>query len=86
MCHVINNAIMIRTQIQLTKSQAVALKRLAASKNVSIAQLIRRSIDQTLGTTHSVSLDERRKRALGVIGTFSSGQGNFTQWHDDLID
>ncbi len=76
---------MIRTQIQLTESQALALKHLAASENVSIAELIRRSIDHTLATTHTVSLDDRRKRALGVIGVFASGQPDIAQRHDDLL-
>ena len=76
---------MMRTQIQLTESQASALKRLAASENVSIAELIRRSIDQTLGATHPISLDDRRKRALGVIGAFASGQHDIAQRHDDLL-
>ena len=86
MCkHVIINVIMMRTQIQLTESQALALKRLAANENVSIAELIRRSIDQTLRATHIVSRDDRRKRALGVIGAFTSGQRDIAQCHDDLL-
>ncbi len=76
---------MLRTQIQLTESQAAALKQLAASANTSIAEVIRRSIDQMIGATHTVSLDDRRKRALGVIGAFASGQHDIAQHHDDLL-
>ena len=36
---------MVRTQIQLSERQAAALKKLAATKHVSIAELIRRAVD-----------------------------------------
>lgn len=36
---------MIRTQIQLTEEQARALKALAAARHVSVAELIRQSVD-----------------------------------------
>ncbi len=39
---------MIRTQIQLTEAQAKALKELSRRENVSIARLIRQSLDQFL--------------------------------------
>jgi hypothetical protein len=76
---------MMRTQIQLTKAQAAALKRLAATENVSIAELIRRSIDHTLDTARTISLADRRRRALGIIGAFASGQRDLAQRHDDAL-
>ena len=76
---------MVRTQIQLTEMQASALKRLAVRENMSIAELIRRSIDQTLAATHTASQTDRRIRALGVIGAFSSGQPDIARQHDDHL-
>jgi Arc/MetJ-type ribon-helix-helix transcriptional regulator len=37
---------MIRTQIQLTEEQAAKLKRLAAARDVSMAEVIREAVDR----------------------------------------
>ena len=36
---------MVRTQIQLTKQQSATLRKLAASRGVSAAELIRQGVD-----------------------------------------
>ena len=36
---------MIRTQVQLTEEQARALRNLASARQVSVAELIRQSVD-----------------------------------------
>lgn len=36
---------MVRTQVQLTAEQVRALRRMAAREGVSVAELIRRSVD-----------------------------------------
>ena len=41
---------MVRTQIQLSEKQAKALKKLAARRNVSVAELIRQAVDVQLHT------------------------------------
>ena len=55
---------MVRTQIQLTEKQARALKELAASRHVSVAELIRQSIDSTLSSSLEKSRKEQWRRAL----------------------
>jgi predicted transcriptional regulator len=57
---------MIRTQIQITDTQAQKLKELAASQNKSVAELIRQGIDVLLEQQFIVSEQERRQRALGA--------------------
>jgi hypothetical protein len=42
---------MVRTQIQITNEQALALKKLASREGVAMAMLIRRSIDTEKGQT-----------------------------------
>ncbi|MBI4304853.1 MAG: ribbon-helix-helix protein, CopG family [Chloroflexi bacterium] len=61
---------MIRTQIQLTEEQAKRLKDAAAREGVSVAELIRRSVDEHLAR---VSGDDRWERARSIIGKFRSG-------------
>ena len=61
---------LIRTQIQLTERQAADLKAYAAQAGLSIAEVIRRSIDRTL-QAEWVSDEERKRRALSIIGKFS---------------
>lgn len=76
---------MLRTQIQLTEAQAAKLRRRAAREKVSVAELIRRSIDQTLDAPQPISGDRRRQKALGIIGAFASGQPDLARRHDDVL-
>ena len=64
---------MIRTQIQVQDEQIKWLKRHALDRGVSMAQLIRDSID--LYRTHiekSKILLSKKKNALAAVGSFSS--------------
>jgi hypothetical protein len=76
---------MVRTQIQLTEEQAEALKSLAAEQRVSVAELIRQSVDQLIQSTENLSRTERRKRAMSVVGMFHSGQHDISSRHDDYL-
>jgi metal-responsive CopG/Arc/MetJ family transcriptional regulator len=77
---------MVRTQIQLTDQQVRALKSLASRYGVSMAELIRESVDNFLRET-SAGLDEqeRRRRAIEVAGQFRSGQSDVAEKHDDYL-
>lgn len=76
---------MLRTQIQLTEAQAAQLRRRAAREKVSVAELIRRSIDQTLSSPQTAPPDRRRQKALEIIGAFGSGQPDLARRHDDAL-
>jgi hypothetical protein len=76
---------MVRTQIQLTEEQARALKTLAAEQRVSVAELIRQSVDQLIRNSDKMSDAERRKRAMAVVGMFHSGQHDISTRHDDYL-
>ena len=64
---------MIRTQIQIQDDQIRWLKRHALGKGVSMAQLVRDSIDfyraHIENTRHLI---EKKKNALAAVGSFSS--------------
>ncbi|MHC4884948.1 MAG: ribbon-helix-helix protein, CopG family [Planctomycetota bacterium] len=76
---------MVRTQIQLTEAQAAQVKRAAALQHVSMAEVIRQSVDRYLQETLLEDQAERRERALGVAGRFRSGVSDLAKRHDDHL-
>lgn len=78
---------MVKTQIQLTEEQARKLRHLASRKNLSVAELIRRSIHAMLAEPDR---QMRWDRALSVAGRFRSGRSDVARAHDhhlaDLMD
>jgi len=76
---------MVRTQIQLTEKQSSVLKRIAAQRNISIAELIRQGVDFYLRSCGTVSQEERCQRATSAAGRFRSGQSNLSTNHDDYL-
>jgi hypothetical protein len=76
---------MVRTQIQLTEEQSAALKQVAAQENVSVAEIIRRSVDATLRSSLCPSQEERRRRAIELSGMFHSGLSNVATDHDRYL-
>lgn len=76
---------MIRTQIQLTEEQARAVRALAEKSGVSMAEVIRRAVDQAL-LSPLVSDEERRRRALAWAGRSRSGLPDLGLEHDRYLD
>ena len=76
---------MIRTQIQLTEDQARTLKTLSAERQISVAELIRQSVDSFISKAVGVSTDERRRRAIAAIGRHSSGCSDTSANHDAYL-
>ena len=84
---------MVPTQIQLTESQVRILERIAAEKELSVVELIHQSIDDliqhTEGSDSAGPLDaereERRRRALSIIGAFSSEEDDLAENHDQYL-
>lgn len=77
---------MIRTQVQLTETQMRTLKRLATERGVSVAALIRQSVDLFVRTAGLVDEKEQRRRALAVVGRFHSGRGDLAAEHDRYLE
>jgi metal-responsive CopG/Arc/MetJ family transcriptional regulator len=76
---------MKRTQIQLTEEQARKVKRIATHRGVSMAEVIRDAIEGAIRGNASTVPEERRKRALGIVGKFRSGKGNVSKEHDSYL-
>ncbi len=76
---------MVRTQVQLREDQVQALKRLAATRGVSVAELIRQSVDAFIRASKSVDKDEQRRRAIAAAGRFRSGTSDTSSEHDRYL-
>jgi hypothetical protein len=73
---------MVRMQIQLTEEQAKALKKLASSRQLSMAELIRQGEDAILLSPAGPNAKEKRKRALAAVGRYRSGKRDISREHD----
>jgi Ribbon-helix-helix protein, copG family len=73
---------MVRTQIQLTENQTSALKKLAAKKHVSIAELIRQAVDILLHSHAGTSKEERQQRAILAAGCLRFRRNDISENHD----
>jgi hypothetical protein len=68
---------MIRTQIQIQAEQIQWLKRHALAQGISMAQLIRDSIDHyRVHKEKSKQRTDKKKNALAAVGTYSSNPNN----------
>ena len=76
---------MIRTQIQLTEEQAKKIKKIAVSRCVPMAEVIRDAVEGTIRSSADVISEERRKRALEIVGKFRSGKKNVSRKHDSYL-
>ncbi len=77
---------MIRMQIQLRKSQTLALRKMAAEQGVSIAELIRRALDQTLNARAPLSGRRHMERLRTRIGRFDPGIKDLAERHDHYLE
>ncbi|MEJ2080353.1 MAG: ribbon-helix-helix protein, CopG family [Acidobacteriota bacterium] len=73
---------MVRTQIQLTDKQYGALKERARELNISMAEVIRESVQLYLSKAEFRSIEERRESARSIAGRFDSGLTDLAEEHD----
>ncbi len=76
---------MIRTQIQLTEIQVEALKKIATSRRVSVAKLIRQAVATMIKASPQVEAQERIRRAAAIVGQFQSGKHDVSEKHDEYL-
>jgi hypothetical protein len=78
---------MVRTQTQLTEEESSALKEVSKRTGLSVAELIRQSVDRFLGEVGgSVPAREGRLSALQIVGRFHSGLSDVSVRFDDYLD
>ncbi|MFH1703720.1 MAG: CopG family transcriptional regulator [Nitrospirota bacterium] len=49
---------MVRTQIRLTEEQAKTLKKLASTRHLSVAELIRQAVDSIIQSNAVIDIEE----------------------------
>ena len=76
---------MVRTQIQLTAEQARKVKKIAASRGVSMAEVIRDALEGAIRSYPSDVSEQKRKRALEIVGKFRSGKRDVSRKHDAYL-
>ena len=76
---------MVRTQIQLTEEQARKVKKIAASRGVSMAEVIRDAVEEAIRSNAGTLSEERRTRALEIAGKFRSGKKDVSKKHDAYL-
>jgi len=77
---------MIRTQVQLTDDQFRSLKRLAADRGVSVAELIRQGVQLFIRGAGVIDSKERWQRALSAAGRFQSNRSDISAQHDRYLE
>jgi hypothetical protein len=75
---------MVRTQITLTEAQHGRLLRVARSRGVSMAEVVRQAVDAAV-PDEDAEMRRRWERARSVIGAFDSGGANIAERHDDYL-
>ncbi len=58
---------------------------MAASLHVSGAELVRRAIDVMIKSGTAADPEEKRTRAIEIVGTFSSGKSDVSRKHDEYL-
>ena len=76
---------MVRTQIQITEEQAKAVKRIALARHLSVAELIRRAVDIMVKSSPIADPEEKRRRAIEIVGKFRSGKHDTARRHDQYL-
>ena len=77
---------MIRTQIQLEKAQIEYIKNVAAEEGVSMAEVIRRSVELLRQSREKPSRQELMARSLNVVGKYESVETDVSLNHDRYLD
>ena len=77
---------MIRTQIQLSETQARLVRAQARGRGISMAEFIRQSIDHELEGT--ADRPDRWALAEGLVGAFGDKEGrtDLSRRHDELLE
>jgi hypothetical protein len=76
---------MVRTQVQLTQEQAAAVKEMAEEDGVSMAEVIRRSVEDRIRQRHRPSRAELWERARKAAGMIKGGPPDLARNHDKYL-
>jgi len=77
--------VMVRTQIQLTQEQSQKLKKIAQRKGISVAEVIRQSIDITMISEDIPNQGEMKQRARMIFGKYMDNASDVSENHDSYL-
>ena len=77
---------MVRMQIRLTEEQARAARQRAGEMGISLAEFIRRAVDEALSRPYVQDRRAIRERSLRAIGSVRSGTGDLAVNHDKCLE
>jgi hypothetical protein len=74
-------------QVQLTSEQAKSLKEVATTRGLSVAALVRESVDRYLEQSRYLepTHEELMQRVLALAGKGASGHSDISERHDDYL-
>lgn len=76
---------MVRTQIQLNDEQAERIKKIAADRHISMAEVVRQAVDMIIASNMAAGAEERKNKALAAVGKFGSGRHDIAREHDKYL-
>ncbi|MBM4038696.1 MAG: CopG family transcriptional regulator [Planctomycetes bacterium] len=76
---------MAQIEVTLADEQRAALEELARIRNVPVAELVKKGIEEVLRSARGRRDPETIRRALEVVGKFNSGLGDLAERHDDYL-
>lgn len=76
---------MVRTQVQLTQAQVRKIKKAAMDQGTAAAEIIRRAVENMVQSSPKMTLQERFRRAMEIVGKFRSGKKNISRNHDKYL-
>ena len=76
---------MVRTQIQLTETQARAVKKAAMEEGTSVAEVIRRAVEKMVESKPKMNTQEKIRRAMAMAGKYRSGKKDVSRKHDQYL-
>jgi Arc/MetJ-type ribon-helix-helix transcriptional regulator len=76
---------MVRTQIQLPEEQVAWLKKMAAARHESMAEIIRQAVVFFAKAKQEGGEVQRRRRAMATAGCFRSGVKDLAVSHDSYL-
>lgn len=74
----------MKTEIELTPAQWEQLRKLALQQQKSVAELIAEAINRLLQAPSATEWEERKQRALSVVGRFPA-EPDLAQRHNDYF-
>jgi Mg2+ and Co2+ transporter CorA len=69
----------------LIEAQVSKIKKAAMDQATSVAEVIRRAVENMVQSSPKMTIQERARRAMEIVGKFRSGKKNISGTHDKYL-